>query len=83
MYMQSGLQSVAAPVQVANLHLQQDLSEARSQSARLQQQMQQQAQLVDAVEGECGELRGALNAARASFAEQRAFGAFPGSCMRP
>ena len=83
MYMQSGLQNVAAPVQVANLHLQHDLSEARSLSARLQQQMQQQAQLVNAVEGECGELRGALNAARASFAEQRAFGAFPGSCMRP
>lgn len=82
MQVQSGFQEVVTPVQVANLHLQQDLSEARSQSARLQQQMQQQAQLVDAVESECDELRGALTAAHASFAEQRAFGAAPGSCIR-
>lgn len=70
-------------MQVANLRLQQDLSEARCQSARQQQQMQQQAQLVDAVEAECNELRGALTAARTSFDEQRAFGAAPGSNMCP
>ena len=69
-------------MQAATLHLQQDLSEARSHSARLQQQLQQQAQLVDAVETECTELRGALAAARVSFAEQRAFGAAPGPSLR-
>lgn len=65
------------PAQATVARLEEDLREARSKGARPLHQQQQQGALVDAVEKEAADLRGALAAVRAAVAEQRALGAAP------